>query len=130
MTVNRLPPDDPREWLNRANSNLLHAQTIIEGVYLEDLCFDAQHAAEKAIKAILIGLQVKFPYTHDLAMLLALVNQAGFIVPEQIENAARLTRYAVAERYPGVVEPVTKQEYKDAVSIATEVIHWAESIIK
>ena len=25
------------------------------GVYLEDLCFDAQHAAEKAIKAVFVA---------------------------------------------------------------------------
>ena len=49
MGADRLPPDDPREWLNRARSNVLRAQTRLPGVYLEDLCFDAQQAAEKAI---------------------------------------------------------------------------------
>ncbi len=49
--ANRHPPDDPREWLNRARSNLLLAKSEKEGVYLEDLCFDAQQAAEKAVKA-------------------------------------------------------------------------------
>jgi len=51
------PPDDPHEWLRRARSNLARAQADIRlaGVYLEDLCFDAQQAAEKAIKAVLIG---------------------------------------------------------------------------
>ncbi len=46
----RLPPDDPREWLNRARSNLVRAGHRDAGVYLEDLCFDAQQAAEKAVK--------------------------------------------------------------------------------
>jgi HEPN domain-containing protein len=41
-------------------------------VYLEDLCFDAQQAAEKAIKAVLIHLGVRFPYVHDLSVLLDL----------------------------------------------------------
>ena len=53
MSTVRLPPDDPREWLNRARSNLVQAQTRLAGVYLEDLCFAAQQAAEKAIKAVL-----------------------------------------------------------------------------
>jgi HEPN domain-containing protein len=52
MPPERFPPDDPREWLNRARSNLSRAQSRIPGVYLEDLCFDAQQAAEKAIKAL------------------------------------------------------------------------------
>jgi len=54
MSAKRLSPDDPIEWLNRARSSLLHSQTEIKGVYLDDLCYDAQQAAEKAIKAILI----------------------------------------------------------------------------
>jgi HEPN domain-containing protein len=54
MPPERFSPDDPREWLNRARSNLAQAQAKITGVYLEDLCFDAQQAAEKAIKALLI----------------------------------------------------------------------------
>jgi HEPN domain-containing protein len=45
----RFAPDDPREWLNRAMSNLTLAKIKIPGTYLEDLCFEAQQAAEKAI---------------------------------------------------------------------------------
>ena len=45
----RFPPDDPREWLNRARSNLVRAQHRIPGAYLEDLCFDAQQAAGEAV---------------------------------------------------------------------------------
>jgi HEPN domain-containing protein len=69
MPPERRPPDDPREWINRARSNLVQAQTTLPGVYLEDLCFDAQPAAEKAIKAVLIARGVDFPLVHDLARL-------------------------------------------------------------
>ena len=75
-----------------------------------DLCFDAQQAAEKAIKALLIHLGVRFPYVHDLTELLTLVEQAEREVPQSIRQAARLTRYAVGTRYPGVSEPVTHKE--------------------
>ena len=74
----RFPPDDPREWLNRARSNLAKAKTRIVDVYWEDLCFDAQQAAEKAIKAVLIHHGVEFPYVHDLNRLLALPRNARF----------------------------------------------------
>ena len=73
MPPERFPPDDPREWLNRARSNLSRAKARIPEVYLEDLCFDAQQAAEKAIKALLIKKGVAFPYVHDIAHLLALL---------------------------------------------------------
>ena len=130
MNVHRHSPDDPREWLNRARSNLLRARGKKEGVYLEDLCFDAQQAAEKAIKALLIHHKVRFPYVHDLAALLTLVEQAGREVPQFIRQAARLTRYAVAARYPGISESVTHKEYEEAVTIAEEVVDWVEGMLE
>jgi HEPN domain-containing protein len=131
MPVERFSPDDPREWLNRARSNLARARSgaTIPEVYLEDLCFDAQQAAEKALKAVLIHLDVSFPYVHDLARLLTLVKQAGREVPASVRQAARLTRYAVVIRYPGLPEPVVRGEYEEAVSIAAEAVRWAEEII-
>ena len=83
----RYPPDDPREWLNRARSNLGQAKAKRKGIYLEDLCFHAQQATEKAIKALLIKFNVDFPYVHDLAELLTLVEKAGLAVPEFVRQA-------------------------------------------
>jgi HEPN domain-containing protein len=49
MPPKRKAPDDPLEWLNRARSNLARAKADLRlpEVYLEDLCFDAQQAAEE-----------------------------------------------------------------------------------
>ena len=73
----RLPHDDPREWLNRARSNLVQARNEAPAIYLEDLCFHAQQAAEKAIKAVMIARGIDFPYTHDIARLLRLLDSDG-----------------------------------------------------
>jgi len=62
MPLERFPPDDPREWLNRARSNLAQAKVEHPAVYLEDLCLHAQQAAEKAIKALLLQRGIRFPY--------------------------------------------------------------------
>ena len=94
----RYPPEDPREWLNRARSNLALAKAKRKGVYLEDLCFDAQQAAEKAIKAFLIKLDVDFPYVHDLAELLTLLEKSGKKIPASVRQAEELSRYAVFAR--------------------------------
>lgn len=59
----------PREWMNRARSNLAIAKNRIPDVYLEDLCFDAQQAAEKAIKAVFLARGIEFPFIHDLTRL-------------------------------------------------------------
>lgn len=125
MPPERWPPDDPREWLNRARSNL-RAQATLSGVYLEGPCFDAQQAAEKAIKAVLIARGVAFPPIHDLAGVLTFLEQSGEEIPPPITDAARLTRFAVSTRYPGATEPVTANEHRRAVAIAVAVVRWAE----
>lgn len=125
----RYAPEDPREWLNRARSNLALTKARQKGVYLEDLCFDAQQAAEKAIKAILIKLDVDFPYVHDLAELLTLLEKSGHKVPKSIRQAEELSRYAVFTRYPGMGPHIGEREYKEAVKIAETVVRWAEKQI-
>lgn len=125
----RYPPNDPSEWLNRATSNLIRAKNRIAGVYLEDLCFDAQQAAEKAIKAVLIQLEVEYPYVHDLADLLTLVEKAGTEVPASVKQASRLTRYAVVARYPSAFEPVIEEEYEQALPIAETTVRWATEFL-
>lgn len=131
MSAPRRSPDDPREWLKRAKSSLAKAQkgSDIPGVYLEDLCFDAQQAAEKALKGLLIHRQQGFPYVHDLALLLARLEEAGQDVPDRIKQAAELTDYAVATRYPGAFELITQREYEEAVAIAVEVVSWVEEVL-
>ena len=121
----RFPPNDPREWMNRARSNLVRARSVIPGAYLEDLCFDAQQAAEKAIKAVMMARNIDFPYVHDLDQLLTLMEKTGQRVPEEIHRATRLTRYATAARYPGMERPVSEQEHAEAVAVAEAVVRWA-----
>jgi HEPN domain-containing protein len=125
MPSERFPPDDPREWLHRARSSLALAKTHLPEAYLEDLCFQAQQAAEKAIKALLIRQGVVFPYVHDLARLLTILEEAGEPIPETIRNAEELTRYAVMARYPGLAEPVTEAQYEEAMATAEAVVQWA-----
>ena len=124
------PPDDPQAWLDRAQSNLIRAQQTIPDVYLEDLCFDAQQAAEKAFKGFLIHLEASFPYTHDLADLITLIERQDRTVPDSVKEAAILTEYAVSTRYPGVSEPVTEDEHAQAVAIAERVVEWVAEQVK
>jgi HEPN domain-containing protein len=41
-----------------------------------------------------------------------------------------LTSYAFEARYPGVGEPVSEEEYKQALSLAEKVVRWAELLIE
>lgn len=127
MSGERLPGDDPREWLNRARSNLIQARQEHPLIYLEDLCFQAQQAAEKALKAILLYHEESFPYTHDVGYLLSLAEKHIGTIPDDLQDAAILTRYAVATRYPGVTEPLTREEYIEAVELADRMVEWCAS---
>ena len=93
--------------MNRARSNLALAKNRIPGAYLEDLCFEAQQAAEKAVKAVLISRDVEYPYAHDLARLLSMPEDAGESVPCVVRKAEELTPYALITRYPGPARAVT-----------------------
>lgn len=124
----RWPPDDPREWIGRAHSNLIQAEIGLDqpGIYLEDLCFQAQQAAEKALKAVLMAMGVRSPRTHDLADLLSLLDRTHPLLPDRLIQVAQLTVYAVGARYPGFGEPVTRDEYEAALALAAYVVIWAE----
>jgi HEPN domain-containing protein len=131
-----MPPDlpdptSPAEWLRRARSNLARAKAgrTAPDILYEDLCFDAQQAAEKAIKALLFDRSVPFPRTHSIVELLTLLHLHGVDVPGEIRRTAALTRYAVDTRYPGLAEPVTEQDYRESVEMAQHVLRWATSLI-
>ncbi len=120
----------PEDWLRRAKGNLARArQTKPKDAFWEDLCFDAQQAAEKAIKAVLVFRELEFRKTHDLRELLTLLGSGGDPIPEEIWEAVDLTDYAVETRYPGVTEPVSDKEYRHAVALAEAVVRWADKQI-
>ncbi len=74
---------DPGEWLRHARSNLsrCRSDSRLPDVLFEDLCFDAQQAAEKAFKAVLVLRGRRFPRTHDLAELRPAVHCGTSSVP-------------------------------------------------
>jgi HEPN domain-containing protein len=81
----RSPPGSPREWLARANGDLALAGTPLPpGGFYEDLCFHAQQAVEKALKAIYLDRGWTFRYVHDVEKLLTRLRENGLKVPETV----------------------------------------------
>lgn len=117
--------------MRHAKSNLaLAKKSNSPEVILEHLCFEAQQAAEKAVKAVLVFQAIDFPRSHDIGELLELLPGAGIVVPEPLrDSAAALSPYAVDSRYPGLIPPISQEDYQRAISMAEEAIRWAESII-
>ena len=125
-------PSSPRAWLLRARGNLTLAEKggRLKGILFEDLCFNAQQAAEKALKAVCLAQGLDFPKTHSLVHLMDILEMAGVTIPKNIREVDVLTQYAVQSRYPSIVEEITRSEYRDALKLAAGVVFWAEKIIK
>jgi HEPN domain-containing protein len=117
------------EWIERAKSSLELAQAkIVHHIYYEDLCYQSQQTVEKALKGLLIYYGVDPEFTHNIELLLKELKKFTEI-PENIEDAVRLTDYAVQTRYPGEYDEVTKEEYEKSIKIAKDCLSWVESKI-
>lgn len=117
-------------WLRFAKDDLDAARVGPDLISLEILCFHAQQAAEKALKAVLIDQSTDFPFTHDIGELLLILEEVGVSYAAGSPDASRLTRFAVSVRYPGLADPVTPEEYRDALSLAEGIIQWADVTIR
>jgi len=123
-------PGSPAEWLAASRRDLAFARVALpEGGAYESLCFHAQQAAEKAIKAVYRAGGHRFRYTHDIDDLLLGLERLGVAVPEAVWDAADLTRFAWETRYPGLGEPVSAEEYEQAVTLAEQVVAWAQGFV-
>jgi HEPN domain-containing protein len=118
------------EWIDRAKSSFELAQSkIIRHIHYEDLCFQLQQSAEKALKGLLIYYGVEPEFTHNIEILIDELIKFTEI-PENIKATTDLTIYAVTTRYPGEYDAITKGEYEASVKIAQECVEWVENRIK
>ena len=123
-------PEVAGRWLAYAESDLAVAYGVDRpGVILETLCFHAQQAAEKGLKAIFVSRGWRYPYAHDLSALITELLKLELDVPADVQDCVVLTEYAVEGRYPGFDEPVSEEEYLDAIVRAKRVLKWASSIV-
>src|SRR3990170_6704125 len=124
----RIPPS-PEEWLIHARSDLKLAKIgSNKDVLPEQICFHAQQAVEKALKAVLLFYKVDFPFTHDLEELLDTFETNKISIPPYLLDVGILTPYAVETRYPGFWGELSEKEVSEAISLAKKVIKWAKEI--
>jgi len=119
-----------KSWLDNARSDFeLACVKKTRKIRYEHLCFHAQQAAEKSIKALFLSLNIEVPRTHDLAYVIDHL-PASIIVPPHLLLLPILTKYAVQFRYPGQEMSVTRKEYLKAVDLAQATLHWVNDVIK
>ena len=122
-------PGSSGDWLRYARADLALARVPLpEGGLYELLCFHAQQAAEKSVKAVLLHYGIEPPRTHNLERLIDLLPTC-ISRTTVLSQSARLTVYGTAARYPSDVEAVSGEEYQEAFHLAAAVVVWAEKII-
>jgi HEPN domain-containing protein len=94
------------------------AQTLAAGriQFPDQVCFHAQQAVEKYVKALLQERGIPFPRTHDVLVLLNLLVPLHPKLRRLRRGSRTLTRYAVDYRYPGL--STTGRQARSAVNRA------------
>ncbi|MBI3948867.1 MAG: HEPN domain-containing protein [Acidobacteria bacterium] len=89
-------------WLAEAENDLLNIQNNLAADHIpwDTICFLAQQAAEKLLKAFLVYHGRTFLRTHDLIALLAICVEIDASLTGLEDDCRRLTHYAVGSRYP------------------------------
>jgi HEPN domain-containing protein len=122
--------DLARELLALAADDLIAAGVLIEVPTVSDAIvgFHAQQATEKALKAALAAARREFPFTHNIAVLLQLCEDARIGLPPALGTLDLLTPYGVAARYgrrsPGAVDRAT------ALELAASAVAWARAVVE
>ncbi len=110
-------------WIAFAEEDFRMAEysiTMKNSIPYRLIAFHAQQCAEKYLKAYLVFKSVDFPYTHDIFRLLELCAEHADWA-ETLEDAKRLTLYAITTRYPGTEDKVTRDEALHAIDLASQV---------
>lgn len=102
-----LPEGLAEAWLAKAERDLYHARFHLAdaGLWPDEICFLSQQSAEKFLKGLLVAYRLHPFRTHQLATLLEVLKSADVNLVEIREDCALLSRYAVAPRYPGDIDP-------------------------
>ncbi len=94
--------DYVEKWLFRANEDVAVIDRLTQSepqAYASSICFHAQQAVEKSLKAVLAANGIDFPRTHDVDFLL---DECRKVVPGLFEaiDLKSLTDFGVSVRYP------------------------------
>ena len=109
-------------WLEKARRDLQAALRELNNPdpLTDIICFHAQQAAEKYLKAYLLWADIEFPKTHVLEQLILLAGRKDPDFLDLKDKVSLLTPYAVETRYPEFEEPLL-DDAKEAVRVAEKV---------
>ena len=112
-----------RKWLRYALDDLKVVRAL-EGLgpsYWRACAYHSQQAVEKVLKGFLAHHRVRFPKSHNIAVLLDLVAEVNPKLAKKLMPARRLTKYAIEYRYPDAAsKSMTRAKARSAAALATK----------
>jgi len=121
--------DHALSLLARARDDLYVVRRLADDANapLRVLGFHAQQAAEKTLKVVLSVAGVPYPRTHNLDMLVALLERHGLDVPPVGADLGLLTPFAVILRYEEFPpDDAPASEPRQLLILAEQMLTWAE----
>lgn len=79
------------------------------------------------LKALLFASGNAIPFTHEIAFLLDSLEDAGFIIPDELQGVRGLTVFAKETRYASDLPDLEHDLYEFAIESASHVLVWAEA---
>ena len=93
-------------------------------IHISIICFHAQQAVEKSLKAVMFSHQIEFERVHDLVKLAQSLSEHGVVMPVPEEQLRQLNPFAVTFRYDDLdIELISRS---DTANLVTEMRRWAE----
>lgn len=110
-------------WFEKAEHDLLSISNNLASATVpwDKVTFDAQQAAEKYLKGLMVYHGRRPPRTHDLEELLAFCTDYSQGLASLKADCRRLTRLGAVSRYPDVPGEPTGPDARQAVQIAHRV---------
>lgn len=95
--------DSTKIWLAKAGRDVRSAKPLLDAQppILDLAAFCCQQSIEKSLKAFLIFKGCRIPKIHDLVALYKQALTQGFEEELPLRRLAKISKYAVAYRYPG-----------------------------
>ena len=128
--MSQLERADVNAWWQLAQSDLRVARIVagLEPAEWHLVCFLAQQAGEKALKALLELHHRPVPRSHDLVLLLDLLRDVA-ASDDREDDAVLLSAYGVLPRYPSPKFAANAQDATDALESAERIVAWAAKLL-
>ena len=129
----RRPDETPAsvpEWIRTAEVDVLVITNEMASEFIPwpAICFHAQQAAEKYLKALLVKRWIRPERTHDIGALVHAVRAAGYLLPPlDADRCKKFGEYGVEPRYPGDAVIPDEAAGRQAVELMWAIVNAAKA---